>query len=140
MCEKDEYYISIFDHSDNLNNITLSENIKTNSNNIPVFFDIINKMKNKSKHITIIQEHKDNELEEETIILQKSNRELDRLCESCLREKNNRNKKENRNELYKNTQRNNYNNYYSKQKYNNNYYEDNNTFYSKKRYRNYKKY
>ena len=144
--EEDEY-ISIFDNSNNIHEITLNDNwfnILSTDNNSSKVLPPIRYNINKINDIKVIIEPKLSELsEEEFKVIQKSHFVLDKQYEICSREMMNRNKKENRPYIpRKNQNNNNYNNQYKNRQYRNNYNynEEDRTMCSKKRYRSYNQY
>ena len=142
--EEEEEYISIFDNSNNIHEITLNENLfnilTSDFNNSKVLSPIRYNI-NKINDIKVIKEPNVSELtEEEFKVIQKSHCILDKQYEICSREMMNRNKKENRTYIPRKNQ--NYNNQYYNSQYRNNfqYNEEERTMCSKKRYRSYKQY
>ena len=142
--EEEEEYISIFDNSNNIHEITLNENLcsilTSDFNNSKVLSPICYNI-NKINDIKVIKEPNVSELtEEEFKVIQKSHCILDKQYEICSREMMNRNKKENRTYIPRKNQ--NYNNKYYNSQYRNNfqYNEEERTMCSKKRYRSYNQY
>ena len=142
--EEEEEYISIFDNSNNIHEITLNENLfnilTSDFNNSKVLSPIRYNI-NKINDIKVIKEPNVSELtEEEFKVIQKSHCILDKQYEICSREMMNRNKKENRTYIPRKKQ--NYNNQYYNSQYRNNfqYNEEERTMCSKKRYRSYNQY
>ena len=142
--EEEEEYISIFDNSNNIHEITLNENLfnilTSDFNNSKVLSPIRYNI-NKINDIKVIKEPNVSELtEEECKVIQKSHCILDKQYEICSREMMNRNKKENRTYIPRKNQ--NYNNQYYNSQYRNNfqYNEEERTMCSKKRYRSYNQY
>ena len=142
--EEEEEYISIFDNSNNIHEITLNENLfnilTSDFNNSKVLSPIRYNI-NKINDIKVIKEPNVSELtEEEFKVIQKSHCILDKQYEICSRKMMNRNKKENRTYIPRKNQ--NYNNQYYNSKYRNNfqYNEEERTMCSKKRYRSYNQY
>ena len=142
--EEEEEYISIFDNSNNIHEITLNENLfnilTSDFNNSKVLSPIRYNI-NKINDIKVIKEPNVSELtEEEFKVIQKSHCILDKQYEICSREMMNRNKKENRTYIPRKNQ--NYNNKYYNSQYRNNfqYNEEERTMCSKKRYRSYNQY
>ena len=142
--EEEEEYISIFDNSNNIHEITLNENLfnilTSDFNNSKVLSPIRYNI-NKINDIKVIKEPNVSELtEEEFKVIQKSHCILDKQYEICSREMMNRNKKENRTYIPRKNQ--NYNNQYYNSQYRNNfqYKEEERTMCSKKRYRSYNQY
>ena len=142
--EEEEEYISIFDNSNNIHEITLNENLfsilTSDFNNSKVLSPIRYNI-NKINDIKVIKEPNVSELtEEEFKVIQKSHCILDKQYEICSREMMNRNKKENRTYIPRKNQ--NYNHQYYNSQYRNNfqYNEEERTMCSKKRYRSYNQY
>ena len=142
--EEEEEYISIFDNSNNIHEITLNENLfnilTSDFNNSKVLSPIRYNI-NKINDIKVIKEPNVSELtEEEFKVIQKSHCILDKQYEICSSEMMNRNKKENRTYIPRKNQ--NYNNQYYNSQYRNNfqYNEEERTMCSKKRYRSYNQY
>ena len=142
--EEEEEYISIFDNSNNIHEITLNENLfnilTSDFNNSKVLSPIRYNI-NKINDIKVIKEPNVSELtEEEFKVIQKSHCILDKQYEICSREMMNRNKKENRTYIPRKNQ--NYNKQYYNSQYRNNfqYNEEERTMCSKKRYRSYNQY
>lgn len=142
--EEEEEYISIFDNSNNIHEITLNENLfnilTSDFNNSKVLSPIRYNI-NKINDIKVIKEPNVSELtEEEFKVIQKSHCILDKQYEICSREMMNRNKKENRTYIPRKNQ--NYKNQYYNSQYRNNfqYNEEERTMCSKKRYRSYNQY
>ena len=142
--DEEEEYISIFDNSNNIHEITLNENLfnilTSDFNNSKVLSPIRYNI-NKINDIKVIKEPNVSELtEEEFKVIQKSHCILDKQYEICSREMMNRNKKENRTYIPRKNQ--NYNNKYYNSQYRNNfqYNEEERTMCSKKRYRSYNQY
>ena len=142
--EEEEEYISIFDNSNNIHEITLNENLfnilTSDFNNSKVLSPIRYNI-NKINDIKVIKEPNVSELtEEEFKVIQKSHCILDKQYEICSREMMNRKKKENRTYIPRKNQ--NYNNQYYNRQYRNNcqYNEEERTMCSKKRYRSYNQY
>ena len=142
--EEEEEYISIFDNSNNIHEITLNENLfnilTSDFNNSKVLSPIRYNI-NKINDIKVIKEPNVSELTaEEFKVIQISHCILDKQYEICSREMMNRNKKENRTYIPRKNQ--NYNNQYYNSQYRNNfqYNEEERTMCSKKRYRSYNQY